>query len=147
MNLLIFGLGYSGRAIAQAAVAAGIPTTITSRTPASEPGLNVIPFDAAAPAIAAATHLITTAAPDEQGDPVLHRYSAAITASKNPNYIGYLSTTGVYGNRDGAWVDEDTQLAPKSPRALRRVETEAAWSRFPVTVDIFRLAGIYGPGR
>jgi nucleoside-diphosphate-sugar epimerase len=147
MNLLIFGLGYSGRAIAEAAMAAGIPTTITSRTPASEPGLTVIPFDAAAPAIATATHLITTAAPDEQGDPVLRRYSAAITASKTLTYIGYLSTTGVYGDRDGAWVDEDTQLAPKSPRALRRVEAEAAWSRFPVTVDIFRLAGIYGPGR
>ena len=147
MNLLIFGLGYSGRAIAEAAMEAGIPTTITSRTPASEPGLNVVPFDAAAPAIAAATHLVTTAAPDEQGDPVLHRYSAAIAASKTLTYIGYLSTTGVYGNRDGAWVDEDTALAPKSPRALRRVEAEAAWSRFPVTVDIFRLAGIYGPGR
>jgi nucleoside-diphosphate-sugar epimerase len=146
-NLLIFGLGYTGRAIAKAAIAAGIPTTITSRTPTSEPGLTVTPFDAAGPAIAAATHLITTAAPDEQGDPVLRRYSAAITASKTLTYIGYLSTTGVYGNRDGAWVDEDTQLAPKSPRALRRVEAEAAWSRFPVTVDIFRLAGIYGPGR
>ncbi len=146
-NLLIIGLGYSGRAIAQAAIAAGIPTTITSRTPASEPGLNVIPFDAAATAIAAATHLVTTAAPDERGDPVLHRYAWEITASKNLNYIGYLSTTGVYGNRDGAWVDEDSAPAPQSPRALRRVEAEAAWRRFPVTVDIFRLAGIYGPGR
>jgi nucleoside-diphosphate-sugar epimerase len=146
-NLLIFGLGYSGRAIALAAIAAGIPTTITSRTPAPEPGLTIIPFDAAGPAIADATHLITTAAPDDQGDPVLRRYARQITGSKNLKYIGYLSTTGVYGNRDGAWVDEDSAPAPKSPRALRRVEAEAAWSNFPVTVDLFRLAGIYGPGR
>jgi nucleoside-diphosphate-sugar epimerase len=146
-NLLIFGLGYTGRAIAKAAIAAGIPTTATSRTPTSEPGFTVIPFDAAGPAIAAATHLLTTAAPDEQGDPVLRRYAAEITASKNLTYIGYLSTTGVYGNQDGAWVDEDTPPAPQSPRARRRVEAEAAWRHFPVTVDIFRLAGIYGPGR
>jgi nucleoside-diphosphate-sugar epimerase len=146
-NLLIFGLGYTGRAIAKAAIAAGIPTTITSRTPAPEPGLTVIAFDAAQSAIAAATHLITTAAPDEHGDPVLARYAQDIARAPNLTYIGYLSTTGVYGNRDGAWVDEDSAAAPQSPRALRRVAAEAAWRKLPVAVDIFRLAGIYGPGR
>src|SRR5271168_3023596 len=94
-NLLIFGNGYSGRAIAQAALSANIPTTITSRTPSDAP--NVIAFGSAAPAIAAATHIIVTAAPDEQGDPILTRYAQEITAAPNLRYVGYLSTTGVYG--------------------------------------------------
>jgi len=119
--------------------------TITSRSPTGES--NVIPFAAAGAAIAAATHIIATAAPDEDGDPVLARYAAAIAAAPNLRYIGYLSTTGIYGNRDGGWVDEDTPPDPTSPRARRRVAAEAAWAKFPVAVDIFRLAGIYGPGR
>jgi nucleoside-diphosphate-sugar epimerase len=149
-SLLIFGFGYSGRAIAKAAVAAGFATSITSRTPASqrpEPGVQTIAFDAADAAIAAATHLISTAAPTEQGDPVLHRYAPAIGASKRLKYIGYLSTTGVYGDHNGGWVDEETAPTPTAPRAMRRLAAEAAWRAFPVPVDIFRLAGIYGPGR
>ncbi len=146
-NLLLFGLGYTGRAIAKAALQAGFDVTATSRNPLPEPGLNVIPFTGAGPAIAAATHLITTAAPDEAGDPVLHRYAQQIADAKALKYIGYLSTTGIYGNRDGAWVDEDAVIAPKSLRAIRRLEAETAWRGFPVAVDIFRLAGIYGPGR
>ncbi len=144
-NLLIFGLGYSGRAIARAASQAGMAVTVTSRSPTGES--NVIPFADAGAAIAAATHIIVTAAPDENGDPVLARYAAAIAAAPNLRYIGYLSTTGIYGNRDGGWVDEDTPPDPTSPRARRRVAAEAAWAKFPVAVDIFRLAGIYGPGR
>jgi len=144
-NLLVFGLGYSGRAIAREAAAAGFAVTVTSRSPNGEP--DVIPFNAAEAAIAEATHIVATAAPDEQGDPVLARYGQAIAAAKNLRWVGYLSTTGVYGNRDGGWVDEDTPPAPQSPRALRRVAAEAAWGALPVAVDIFRLAGIYGPGR
>jgi nucleoside-diphosphate-sugar epimerase len=144
-NLLIFGLGYSGRAIARAAEQSDMAVTITSRTPAGE--AHVIPFADARDAIAAATHIVATAAPDEHGDPVLARYGAAIAAAPRLRYIGYLSTTGVYGNRDGGWVDEDTPPEPNSPRARRRVDAEEAWSKFPVAVDIFRLAGIYGPGR
>ena len=169
-TLLIFGLGYSGRAIATAAVAAGFTVIATSRNPAGQgvqPGVSIIAFEAAAPAIAIATHIIATAAPDENGDPVLARYAAQITAAQNLRYIGYLSTTGVYGDAGGAWVDEDTPPNPQSPRAQRRVQAEQAWSviasaakqsivphpiddaaaRPPITVDIFRLAGIYGPGR
>lgn len=146
-NLLIFGLGYSGRAIAQAAVRAGFNVAITSRAPNPEPGLTIIPFDAAEAAIAAATHIIATAAPDGHGDPVLARYGAQIAAAPNLQYIGYLSTTGVYGDAQGGWVDEDTPPNPQSLRAQRRIAAEAAWSKFPISVDIFRLAGIYGPGR
>ncbi len=146
-SLLIFGRGYSGQAIASAARSAGMDTTVTSRTAGGSAG--VIDFAKAETAIAAATHLVTTAAPDDAGDPVLARYAAAIAAAPNLRYIGYLSTTGVYGNRDGGWVDEDTPPDPQSPRAGRRVAAEQAWSAFAEqrTVDIFRLAGIYGPGR
>jgi nucleoside-diphosphate-sugar epimerase len=145
-RLLIFGLGYSGTAITKAAAAAGFSVTGTTRT-GKQPGS--IPFDAAEEAIAAATHLVSTAGTDSDGDPVLPRYAAAIAAAPNLRWIGYLSSTVVYGDRGGAWVDEDTPAAPSQPRGQRRLEAEEAWSRFADTkaVDIFRLAGIYGPGR
>ncbi|OYV52437.1 MAG: NAD(P)-dependent oxidoreductase [Acidocella sp. 20-58-15] len=150
-DLLIFGLGYSGHAIALAARNAGFRVTATSRraVPQNLPdGISMIGFDAAASAIASAKHIIATAAPDDHGDPVLARYAAQITNAEHLSWIGYLSTTGVYGNRDGGWVDEDTPPAPQSPRAERRVAAETAWSEIPNrTIDIFRLAGIYGPGR
>ena len=143
IDLLIFGLGYTGSAIADQATAAGIAVTATSRS--GKPG--TIPFDAAAQKIAQATHILTTAAPGESGDPVLACYAPAIAAAKNLRWIGYLSSTVVYGNRGGGWVDEDTAPAPTQQRGLRRKEAEDAWAMLPVAVDIFRLAGIYGPGR
>ncbi len=149
-RLLIFGLGYSGRAVARAAVADGFSVCATFRTPPEpELGVDLITFDQAGAAVAAATHILATAAPGEAGDPALHRYAAAIAASPRLRWAGYLSTTGVYGNRDGGWVDEATEPAPASPRAQRRVAAEAAWAALAdrVAVDIFRLAGIYGPGR
>jgi nucleoside-diphosphate-sugar epimerase len=144
-TLLIFGLGYTGTAIASAARTAGFSVTGTTRD-----GLDgSIRFDAAADAISAATHLLTTAAPDDAGDPVLARYHAAIAAAPLLRWIGYLSSTVVYGNRDGNWVDEDTPVAPSQLRGQRRVAAETAWADFAnrYPVDIFRLAGIYGPGR
>lgn len=144
-TLLIFGLGYTGSAVANNARAAGFTVTGTSRSGAS----GTIPFDAAEAAIQSATHLLTTAAPDPSGDPVLCRYTAAITAAPHLRWIGYLSSTVVYGDTGGAWVDEDTPVAPSQPRGQRRVEAEDRWSAFSdrVAVDIFRLAGIYGPNR
>ncbi len=149
-HLLIFGLGYSVRAIATLAQQSGFAVSITSRNPQPEAGLDVIAFSAAQATIAAATHIISTAAPDAQGDPVLARYAADIAAAPRILYLGYLSTTGIYGNRDGAWVDEDTKLAPTSARGQRRLAAEQSWSEVALarrTLDIFRLAGIYGPGR
>lgn len=144
-TLLIFGLGYSGSAIAHAAAAAGFAVTGTSRDAAPA----TIPFDAADDAIRAATHILTTAAPSASGDPVLARYADAIAAAPGLQWIGYLSSTVVYGNRDGGWVDEDTPPAPSQPRGRYRADAEAAWGGFGgrVAVDIFRLGGIYGPGR
>ena len=149
-DLLIFGFGYSGTAVARAAREAGFAVTVTSRDAAAKtppPGVRLIPFEDAEPAIATATHLLVTAAPSEAGDPVLGRYAEAIRAAKHLRWIGYFSTTGVYGDQSGGWVDEDTPPAPGTARTQRRVEAEAAWQSFPVAVDIFRLGGIYGPGR
>ena len=149
MHLLIFGLGYTGAAIARLATAHGIAVTATSRNPdrlTPPPGTTLIPFDAAAPALQTATHILQTAAPDDNGDPVLTRFAPHLG---HPAWAGMLSTTGVYGDRNGAWVDEDTPPAPTGPRGRRRLDAEQAWSAaFPeAAIDIFRVAGIYGPGR
>ena len=152
-RLLIFGLGYTGRAIGIAAAAAGFAVTATSRQPghAGAPGVAVIPFDAAAEAVAAATHIVATAAPDEQGDPALARYGAAIGVAPHLRWTGYLSSTGVYGDRGGAWVDETSAPAPTSRRARARRAAEAQWEAAAAergfALDLIRLAGIYGPGR
>lgn len=146
-SLLIFGLGYSGRAIAKAAMAAGWRVSATTRGEAAlEPGVTLLPFAKAAPAIATATHILSTAAPDETGDPVLARYHAALKAAP-AKWLGYLSTTGVYGDAQGNWVDEDSTPNPGSARTKRRVAAEHGWAALDKPLAIFRLAGIYGPGR
>jgi nucleoside-diphosphate-sugar epimerase len=146
VRLLIFGLGYSGAAVAGAARAAGFSVTGTTRDPAA-PG--TVAFDAAAPALATATHLLSTVPPGAMGDPVLARYADAIAHAPALRWIGYLSSTVVYGDRAGGWVDEDTPPAPSQDRGLRRLTAESAWTAFADrrAVEIFRLAGIYGPGR
>lgn len=161
-RLLIFGMGYCGRAVADAALAAGFEVRGTTRSPlppsassaeeAAHP-IRLVAFDAAGPAIGQATHVLVSAAPDDMGDPVLHRHAPAIRAAvAQPGglrWIGYLSSTVVYGNRDGGWVTEDTPPTPSQPRGQRRLDAENAWRSFAdhAAVDVFRLAGIYGPGR
>ncbi|HET8997800.1 MAG TPA: SDR family oxidoreductase [Acetobacteraceae bacterium] len=146
MMLLIFGLGYTGRAVAALARANGIAVCGTSRESAADGG---IAFQQAGEAVAQATHLLSTAPPDASGDPVLARYAAQIEAAPALRWIGYLSSTVVYGDRAGGWVDEDTPPQPSQERGQRRLDAELAWSRFAGrrAVDVFRLAGIYGPGR
>jgi nucleoside-diphosphate-sugar epimerase len=146
MRLLIFGLDYCGAAIAAAARVAGASVSGTVRNPE---GPNAVPFDAAAAGITDATHILSTVPPAAAGDPVLARYAAAIGTAPHLCWIGYLSSTVVYGDRGGAWVDEDTPPAPSQDRAHRRLAAETAWGAFAdrAGVDIFRLAGIYGPGR
>jgi nucleoside-diphosphate-sugar epimerase len=150
-SLLIFGLGYSGTAVAAVARDAGFRVTGTARDPAAKPaisGIEIIAFADAAPAVAAASHVLVTAAPDEGGCPVLKQYGETIAAAA-PRWIGYYSTTGVYGDRQGGTVDEATAPAPGSARARRRVAAEGDWAKFAGSraVDIMRLAGIYGPER
>lgn len=152
-HLLIFGLGYCGRAIAEAARDAGIAVSGTSRQPGFAPpeGVALIPFAEADGAIAEASHIVITAAPGEAGDPVLARYGAALEAARGLRWIGFLSSTGVYGDRGGDWVDEEAEPRPTSARARARRAAEEAWEalarRLGIPLDLIRLAGIYGPGR
>jgi nucleoside-diphosphate-sugar epimerase len=150
VHLLIFGLGYCGAAVAARAHAAGMAVSATTRRadPQGPPTLRLVGFDDALPAIAAASHVLITAPPGADVDPVLARYGAALRASP-AGWFGYLSTTGVYGDRGGAWVDEDTQPSPTAERSQRRLAAELAWRDCAAgrPLDLFRVAGIYGPGR
>ena len=101
-----------------------------------------------AAAFGKATHVLCTIAPGTTGDPAL-RTSARVL--RDARWLGYLSTTGVYGDHGGGWVDEDTPPSPAQPRSVERLATERAWQAMGMeagsAVDIFRLPGIYGPGR
>jgi nucleoside-diphosphate-sugar epimerase len=152
--MMILGLGYAGRAVAQLALESGFAVTGTQRQPrpeAAPDGTRLLAFEAAGPAIREATHLLVTAAPEEAtGDPVLARFAAEVAAAPSLRWVGYISTTGVYGDRGGEWVTEATPPAPSQPRSHRRLEAEAAWTAAlagRAALDLFRTAGIYGPGR
>ena len=95
-----------------------------------------------------ATHLLISAGPNADGDPVLNALRDDIAARRDQfEWVGYLSTTGVYGDHNGGWVDENTPLAPSTKRGQLRVAAEADWQSLDLPLHIFRLAGIYGPGR
>lgn len=150
--LLSLGHGYSAQAIGAGVLDAGGRVIGTTRDPTRAEGLRAAgvepllwPGDLG-PALAQATHVLCAAAPDAGGDPFLAVAREAIAAS-GVGWVGYLSTTGVYGDHQGAWVDEDTPLNPGSVRAVQRVLAERQWQSLGLPVHIFRLAGIYGPGR
>ncbi len=152
MHMVVIGMGYSGTAIARFAARAGLRVSATSRAPdarATPDGIELLAFDACGPRLREATHLVMTAPPGESGDPALLAHGAAIAAAPALRWIGYLSTTGVYGDRGGGWVDENTPVMPGPPRAARRVAAERQWAALADrrAVDLFRTAGIYGPGR
>ena len=156
-RLFIFGLGFSGLEIARLAKAAGwsVAGTCTSEQKAEAlraQGIEAHRFDgtAALPAKAmdGASHVLCTIAPGTTGDPALR---TGANLRKRARWLGYLSTTGVYGDHGGGWVDEDTQPVPGQPRSIERLAAERAWQALGleagIAVDIFRLPGIYGPGR
>jgi len=161
-TLLAVGLGYSAKEIAARLKAEGWRIIGTSRsaegmTAIESLGYEAVPFDGGSPsaelarAIGEATHLLHSAPPSPDGDPLLLHHQRDLKASRTLEWIGYLSTIGVYGDTGGAWVDETATPAPRSERSKRRLEAETAWTDFAktqdVTLQIFRLAGIYGPGR
>lgn len=155
INLLSFGHGYTAQALARVLVPKGVSITGTTRKseeldalqasgiePVLWPGTRMDRF------LDRATHLLVSAAPDQDGDPVLRALKGEILARKKQFvWVGYLSTTGVYGDHDGGWVDESTALTPATKRGHLRVGAEQQWQDLDLPLHIFRLAGIYGPGR
>jgi nucleoside-diphosphate-sugar epimerase len=98
-------------------------------------------------AVSRATHVVISIPPDQSGDRVLARHSTALAGAPDLAWVGYLSTTGVYGDHEGGWVDETCPPLPVNARSIWRVDAEHAWLETGLPVQIFRLAGIYGPGR
>lgn len=162
MNLFVFGLGFSGRYFAERRIARGdkVSGTVRSRDKAqtlSASGLTAHVFgpdgrDGAIEAdLAASDALLISVPPGTGGDPVLKSLAAQIAAAPRLRWIGYLSTIGVYGDHGGTWVDEQTPATPINARSRERADAEQAWLAFGeannIAVQIFRLAGIYGPGQ
>lgn len=154
--LFCFGYGYSARALAARIEGAGWRIAGTSRSGGIAPdGRKTLAFDGKpnpeiGDLLGEATAVLASIPPGEAGDPALLHHGADIAAGQDIRWIGYLSTTAVYGDHGGDWVDEASELRPRSERGNRRVDAERAWQslkdgRGPV--HIFRLSGIYGPGR
>jgi nucleoside-diphosphate-sugar epimerase len=150
-TLLSLGHGYSARALARRLLPQGWRVIGTTRSATKAEALRaegveplLWPGDLRQ-AIDEATHILISAAPDAAGDPFLR--AAPELAKARAGWVGYLSTTGVYGDHKGGWVDETTPLTPISDRGRQRVLAEGQWLETGLPVHIFRLAGIYGPGR
>lgn len=161
MRLFVFGAGYSSQAFIEEVRETfdwigGTTRSAEKAEMLRAKGITPFLFDGEKPgegiaeALAEATHVLLSIAPDETGDPVLIHHGQDI-ARVRPEWIAYLSTVGVYGDHDGAWVDETTPCKPVSKRSVQRVAAEEAWLDFAgsenLPVQIFRLSGIYGPGR
>lgn len=155
-TLLSLGHGYSASYLARRLVPKGWRIAGTTRDPDRfhdfhAAGITPLLWDrnAILPWLENASHILVSAGPTEDGDPTLALLKADIAAqAQRLDWLGYLSTTGVYGDVQGDWVDESAPLTPATERGRRRVRAEAAWSAIPgLPLHIFRLAGIYGPGR
>ncbi len=159
-SLLVFGAGYLGRAVLTEAKRRALTVAATSRDPERRAALTeagvaaVDPTDAEAlaSAVSKASAILVTTPPEGRGCPGARALLPALTASGAfPDWIGYVSSTAVYGDRDGGWVFEDDALNAASLEGARRVRAEADWldagRGMGLTVQIFRLPGIYGPGR
>lgn len=154
--LLSLGHGFSSRALARRLVPRGWRVIGTTRSAEKAEALAdegvegvVWPGSDLSGALGEATHLLSSVSPGEDGDPVLNALGDDIAkVAGRLEWAGYLSTTGVYGDHEGDWVTEDSPLEPSTERGHRRVVAEAAWAGIPdLPLHIFRLAGIYGPGR
>ena len=161
-RLFCFGMGYTAQAFADQLDGKGWSVAGTARDPdtlheLAARGWAMYPFDRERPladpatALAGTTHLLSSVPPDEKGDAVLDLHAADVAALGEVAWAGYLSTTGVYGDRRGGTVDESSERIPASQRGRRRVAAEDGWldlwRNHGIPVHIFRLAGIYGPGR
>ena len=161
-RLFVFGLGYTALRLAARLRGEGgeIAGTVRDAKRAESlraQGIDACVFERAAPltdaaqTLAGATHLLVSIPPDNRGDPVLDRHGADIARLKGVQWAGYLSTTGVYGDLNGDWVSEASWLRPTGERQKRRVQAEKGWMdlyrQYGLPLHVFRLSGIYGPGR
>lgn len=158
-GLFCLGLGYTARRLAIELRDEGWQVAGTVRDPAriaelARDGIEAVAFgsEAAASLLSQATHVIDSIPPvPGEAPPPLVRHADTFTRLEDLRWLAYLSTTGVYGDRQGNWVDESNEAAPATERGARRVAAEQAWlimhERYGLPVHVFRLAGIYGPGR
>lgn len=160
-HTLFFGLGFSAGVLASRLAEKGWTVSATSRSAEgaikiAAKGYRGLVFDGTAPLPSSAfdgvTHVVVSAPPDRTGDPVLRQHAKDFAArAAQFAWVAYLSTTGVYGDHGGGLVTEDTPLTPNTERGERRLEAEtqwlALWREHGLPVHLFRLAGIYGPGR
>ncbi|MGO4681991.1 SDR family oxidoreductase [Hyphomicrobium sp. 2TAF46] len=161
-RLFCFGLGYCAselgrRLLAQGWTVAGTTAHVEKVERLAEQGFEPFLFDGTdalhdvAEALQSATHVLLSIPPDAESDPALRHYGAAIAASPSIRWIGYFSTVGVYGDASGNWVDETTETRPGTERGQRRVKAENGWIDLArasgKALVIYRLPGIYGPGR
>ncbi|QPJ62548.1 MAG: SDR family oxidoreductase [Candidatus Nitronauta litoralis] len=161
-HFFCFGLGYTGTALCELLLKEGWSVSGTCRTKIEQSALNSLGFntclfDGASSetklleSLASASHLLSTVPPGESGDPILPFLEKHLKNTGGFSWVGYLSTTGVYGHRDGSWVNEDSETNPQSVRGLKRLAAEQAWTnlskQYSLPLHIFRLSAIYGPGR
>ena len=158
-RLFVFGLGYSAGVLARRLREGGgeVIGSVRQPVPGENGSLQLVAFDGTQPIAGAAsvlrdcTHLLSSVPPDADGDPAWRCHRDIIAGMPGLRWIGYLSTTGVYGDRGGGWVDESTPPAPTQARSAQRLIAERQWlelgRNMNVPAQIFRLPGIYGPGR
>lgn len=152
-TLFIFGLGYSATHFAKQALAKGWQVRATSREEKDVTGIEIFHFDGEnrlediAGKLEGVTHILHSIPPHkETGDPVFHLHRSDLEGLRSLQWMGYLSTTGVYGNADGALLNEEAPRNPGSARSRARKAAEDNWLESDLPVHLFRLAGIYGPG-
>lgn len=155
-HLLVFGPGYSAEPLMQQALKSGWKVSATWRRPEAKPelqtlGITPVEFGADSNLPDGITHCLVSVAPRPEGDPVLVAFGDQLRNMKTLRWVGYLSSTNVYGDHQGAWVDETSSAQPSLERGKRRLLAEDAWTQLGVAigaaVHVFRLAGIYGPGK
>ena len=157
-RLFCFGLGYTATVLAERLSGRGWTIAGTTRSPAKAEALSRLgwsmhvfhrdqPLADPSEALRGTTHVLHSIIPDAEGDPVAAHHLADLRAIESLSWLGWLGTTAVYGDRQGAWVDEESELSPSVDRAWRRVEAERTWLQSGLPAHLFRLAGIYGPGR
>lgn len=151
-SLLFFGYGYVAQHLKAFLEPQGDWKFLgTKRADYNEPGITIVSMDDLLLIPRDTTHILISIPPQDDGDIAFHEFSRQIEKLQNLEWLGYLSTTGVYGNTNGAWVDESSPVNPGTPFAKKRVIAEEQWLNFhevaKIPTHIFRISGIYGEGR